>query len=323
MNAVDLVLLAVFAFAVYDGVRRGFIASSFTLVVWAFAFAIAIALTRVLFAGYAYAGVQAGGMVRILAFSFALFVAAAWLVLGGRRVIEWTRTRLAGHPTLAFAERALGVFPSLLRTAIAASVLLAAVSLFPTWGPAREAVAGSVLSDALIGVVNALEPKLAQALGTDDQPLFLSVIGGAGRQDLNVPESTEATLSLDAELDLYSLLQRERASHGLPLLARDSALNVVARTHALEMFRLRYVSHYSPLSGSPADRLTARGIPYAVMGENVAYAPSADLAHQGFLRSRSHRANLLDPRFERVGIGALELSGIHGVLFVEVFLEAP
>lgn len=122
-----------------------------------------------------------------------------------------------------------------------------------------------------------------------------------------------------AEDALFGLLNEERSRAGLPSLARDLRLTVVARDHAWDMFDVRVLSHYSPRTGGPAQRLDRRAIPYAVVGENVAYAHNAALAHQGFLRSASHRRNILDPRFGAVGVGAVTVTGL-GTLYVTVFV---
>lgn len=46
-----------------------------------------------------------------------------------------------------------------------------------------------------------------------------------------------------------------------------------------------------------------------MVAENVAEAPSAPLIHSGWMESEHHRANLLDPRLDRVAIGVLERGG--------------
>lgn len=317
---VDLLLLAVFAYALYDGVRRGFIALALSVVVWGLAFVVAIALSRLLFAAYADVGLEVGGVIRVLIFSFVLFLAAAWLVVGYQRLAAPLRALIATRPTLAFAERWLGVFPALARTAITAAVLLTGIHVFPFWPPARDAVTESRLAGLFVGIAGAVEQPLASALGAGAQPLFLAVIQGREEQRLHFPDNAKAEVDLAAEDALYALLNEERVRNGFAPLQRDLRLTVIARDHAREMFELRYLSHYSPRTGDPRDRLAARGIAFgAVVGENVAYAPNASFAHQGFLRSVGHRRNLLDPRFDSAGVGAVTVASL-GTLYVQVFV---
>jgi uncharacterized protein YkwD len=72
------------------------------------------------------------------------------------------------------------------------------------------------------------------------------------------------------------------------------------------------------VNGSPFDRLARAGIAYAASGENLAYAPSVELAHQGLMASPGHRANMLEPAYSRVGIG-VQNAGLYGRMFTEEF----
>jgi uncharacterized protein YkwD len=84
------------------------------------------------------------------------------------------------------------------------------------------------------------------------------------------------------------------------------------------MFDLGFFGHDSPTSGSPADRLAAAGLQFALSGENIALAPTADQAHEGLMNSPAHRANMLNPGFTRVGIAALR-SADHGLMVTQEF----
>ncbi len=69
---------------------------------------------------------------------------------------------------------------------------------------------------------------------------------------------------------------------------------------------------------SPADRLDKQSIPYLIMGENLAYAPTESIAHTGLMNSPGHRANILSPEFGQVGLGVID-AGIYGKMFVQEF----
>ena len=66
-------------------------------------------------------------------------------------------------------------------------------------------------------------------------------------------------------------------------------------------------------------RLEALGIEPAAFGENVARAASAERAHRAIWASPSHRGNLLERRYDSVGIAAV--SGPDGVWVTEVFAD--
>jgi uncharacterized protein YkwD len=57
--------------------------------------------------------------------------------------------------------------------------------------------------------------------------------------------------------------------------------------------------------GSPDERVRAAGVTVSLVGENVARAASATLAHRALWASPSHRSNLLEPNYQVVGIGVV------------------
>ncbi len=84
------------------------------------------------------------------------------------------------------------------------------------------------------------------------------------------------------------------------------------------MFEKGYFSHENLEGKSPFDRMEAAGIIFKVAGENLAYAATVDLAHNGLMRSPGHRANILEVDFGTVGIGVID-GGIYGKMFTQNF----
>lgn len=113
------------------------------------------------------------------------------------------------------------------------------------------------------------------------------------------------------ELRFVELANSERASRGLAQLAIDPLLVEVARQHSLEMAQKHYFSHNSPTPGirTPMDRYLAaakRRPSWALVGENLFYCSIVDVdrGHLALMNSEGHRSNILEDRFERVGVGA-------------------
>ncbi len=133
------------------------------------------------------------------------------------------------------------------------------------------------------------------------------------------------TLTLDPEQeaareeqDLVRAINTERTARGLEPLLPDPVLNEAARAHSQEMCRLNYFAHRSPTHGdeTPVDRyldeLHADGADRparALVGENIFYASvtsdfyGVSYAHRSLMASASHRENILEPRFTKVGVG--------------------
>jgi uncharacterized protein YkwD len=98
----------------------------------------------------------------------------------------------------------------------------------------------------------------------------------------------------------------------------------VALGHASDMAEHNYFEHEDLAGHSPADRVRAVGYREKLVGENIAYGPkSADEVVQGWLDSPGHCENIMDPRFEEMGIAyAAGRVSKHGLYWVQV-LAAP
>jgi uncharacterized protein YkwD len=110
------------------------------------------------------------------------------------------------------------------------------------------------------------------------------------------------------ELTVFQLVNQSRVDAGLGRLANDPAIAAVARSHSEEMRDLGYFSHIDPQGQNVVGRLQAAGIRFTSAAENLARIQNATnpggYAHQQLMSSPDHRANILDPRFTRIGIGA-------------------
>ena len=86
------------------------------------------------------------------------------------------------------------------------------------------------------------------------------------------------------------------------------------------MFQQGYFAHIDPNGVSPFDRMRNGDITFRAAGENLALAPTVDVAHDGLMNSPGHRANILNPAFHRVGIGVAD-GGMHGKMFTQNFAD--
>ncbi|MBW2457145.1 MAG: CAP domain-containing protein [Deltaproteobacteria bacterium] len=104
------------------------------------------------------------------------------------------------------------------------------------------------------------------------------------------------------------MLNRARAKEGLGALRRDQGLDRVARAHAKAMITAGRVAHEAG-DGTPSERVHAALVPAIRVGENVASAPTVRRVHQALWNSPSHRANMLDSTFDRVGVALVASTG--------------
>lgn len=116
---------------------------------------------------------------------------------------------------------------------------------------------------------------------------------------------------------IFRMLNAAREQHGLSRLHRDKRLDAVAQAHARAMRNARRIGHDVGL-GDPRSRVQRAQINVALAGENVAHAASLERAHRALWASPSHRGNILQQRFEAVGVGvAHDVEG--GVWVCQVF----
>jgi uncharacterized protein YkwD len=81
-------------------------------------------------------------------------------------------------------------------------------------------------------------------------------------------------------------------------------LNEAAGDHARDMARKKYFDHGGSDGSQPKDRVRRAGYPSRLTGENIAYGPvSAEEVVAGWLASPGHCANIMEPRFQDIGVG--------------------
>ena len=114
------------------------------------------------------------------------------------------------------------------------------------------------------------------------------------------------------------MINRERIAAGLKPLAPDPELTEVARRHSADMFARGYFAHETPEGRDPFDRMREANVRFLTAGENLALAPTVQVAHIGLMNSPGHRANILNKDFGRVGIGIMD-GGIRGLMVTQDF----
>ena len=117
-----------------------------------------------------------------------------------------------------------------------------------------------------------------------------------------LPQVEQATLCL---------LNGERADRGLGPVAADGQLAQAALAHASEMVEQSYFSHEGANGSTLTDRIRLTGyLPDAgdwIVGENLAWGTgslaTARSIVNAWMNSEGHRANVLNGRYEDIGLG--------------------
>jgi uncharacterized protein YkwD len=109
-----------------------------------------------------------------------------------------------------------------------------------------------------------------------------------------------------AEQQILELANRSRQQAGAPPLSMDSGLSHAARVHAQAMLEARQLSHQFDGEPSLPNRLAAATqLQLDQEGENVALDIDPAQAEQHLMLSPPHRANLLNPAYNVVGMGVV------------------
>ena len=127
---------------------------------------------------------------------------------------------------------------------------------------------------------------------------LLSAAPALPAQNLLAPENNLTV----AEQYLFAAANEARANQGLPLLRFDPVLSTASAAHAREMADHDTISHQFDGEPELAERAANAGAHFSVIAENVGEAPTSVIIHDLWMNSPGHRANLLDPNVNSIGI---------------------
>jgi len=128
------------------------------------------------------------------------------------------------------------------------------------------------------------------------------------------------------EAALHRSVNRFRSSERLIALARDPAIDAVARAHSEDMAARGFFSHQSPEGHNWVDRLERFGIEgFSMAGENVGMSNRPDPNREilnGWLTSPAHRDNVTSRPYVATGFGIAR--GPNGNFFyTQLYLSFP
>lgn len=179
------------------------------------------------------------------------------------------------------------------------------------WGPAaprfRRRRLRDVLAAVIVGTLAAVLPVA---------PLARADSAGA----LGAPVAALNEL----EASLFDYVNAERAANGLAPVEFDPDLLPIARERAAEQVPLVGLSHYDAAGQLVfVTLLGAAGLEYRLAGENLARLggdprTAAARADWALMNSPTHRANILEPSFNRLAIGEAT-DGAGHIIFAQIF----
>lgn len=115
------------------------------------------------------------------------------------------------------------------------------------------------------------------------------------------------SLSKD-ESRLLELINGDRSEAGVPELNLNEKLSELARLKAEDMANNNYLSYTSRTHGTLEDMLERAGLEYRHVGQKIARASapvSVDLLHSTLMCYESHCRDILDSRYDTVGVAVV------------------
>lgn len=310
-----LIVLALLLYA-YLGFRRGFFASAAEFVGFILGLAIAFALSKPLgglFAGF----LDAPRSILDLGAFLVIWMVTELVVSRGWR---FASRSIPPHLTDNLANRLSGTVPGLLKGTAFVTILLLIIASAPIPAASKGPFVESAIGKQLLSAGTTFQQQVNGIFGAAlrDTLAFKTVkTGSRETTELGFTAKDASECREDARV-LFDKANEERDKRGLTTLQWDDRLRAVGFKHSRDMLARGYFSHVSPDGADPFDRMAAAGITYTVAGENLAFAPTVDIAHTGLMNSPGHRANILKADFRQLGIGCAD-GGIRGEMYSQEF----
>lgn len=323
INWLDVIVVVVIVYYAIEGYSLGFILAFFDLV--SFILSFLLALKSYIFVAkflVTYFSIPIG-FAHAIGFFLIAFISEIVFSILLRMLLRFLPTFDSPKRIFRFFRRIdnfLGIIPGMMSAFIVLAFLLTIIVSLPSSPLIKRLVTGSQMGSVLIVNTSIFERRVND------------IFGGAINETLNYltvkPQSNEVVdlrfkvadgrIDEEAEGQMFKEVNKEREANGLAPFVMDTNLREVARRHSMDMLERGYFSHYTPEGLSPFDRMNEANIEYVYAGENLALAPSAGLAMQGLMNSAGHRANILNPNFNKIGVGAID-GGIYGIMFSQEF----
>lgn len=316
INWIDVLLFLIVALSVLSGWMRGFVLGALDFLRWICSLLAALFFYQTI-AGW-LGSVNDWKETWNQPFAFILImlgVSVVFMVLSSLLV-----RRLPRDIHRKQLNRILGTIPGLLSGLIMAAIVAALLFAVPLADGLHKAAQESPIANRLAVITEEAESRLVPIFGEAIKQTFnrLTIEPGSN-ETVELPfRVTNVRPRPDLEEQMLELVNQERAKAGLAPLEADDEMRVVARKHSTDMFARGYFSHNTPERKSPFDRMREDNVRFVTAGENLALAPTLQIAHTGLMNSPGHRANILRPQFGRVGIGIMD-GGIRGLMVTQNF----
>ena len=219
-------------------------------------------------------------------------------------------------------NKLLGIIPGLGEGLVLIAFVLTLGLGLPIKPSVKADIVDSKIGGYILKQTSGVQKAATEIFGgvIEDSLTYLTVKPGSRERLPLTVEKQKLSVDEKAEAEMFKLVNGERRKIGTAELIWSPEIVPIARMHAKDMWERKYFGHVSPEGKDVGNRLDEAKVSYDIAGENLALAPTVSTSHTGLMNSEGHRANILDPKFKKVGIGVID-NGYYGKLFVEVFTD--
>ena len=316
MNWIDLVIILIIGFFIWDGFHRGFLKTAWELVGLILAFL--LGLRFYLPASNLLAAIHMPQVfTKPIAFLTIWILTQIFFYFIGRLIAFYTPTPWKESKINHFT----GTVPGTLKGIIFVAVVLVFLIIMPIGNSTKNIINHSYFSVFLIKETALIENQIEQVFS--GQTTIMTLTNLSTTEDSTTAlgfSTTNFNIDEAGEEKMLEKINTERSKVGLPILKSDILVRNVARAHSRDMLLKGYFSHTSSDGQTVFSRLTLAKVNFQEAAENLALAPTIDLAQIGLMNSPKHKANILDPDFTRMGIGIID-AGPYGLMITQDFVK--
>ena len=325
LNWIDIFVLIILFFYSIEGFAVGILVASVDFLSFALSFLagitfyglIATLLTKLLPISHGFAN-AIGFFVVAVVVEIVLNIILKILVAN----ITFFQLFIPSVGPVKIISKFLGIIPGLCSGLILSAFVLSVILALPFSMFLKQSILNAKVGSILVANTQGFSKDWNGIFGgaVNDTLSFLT-IEPKSNQNINLNfKVAKGSVDEKAEQQMFKLVNSERVSRGLTSLSFSDGLSAVGEAHCKDMFEHGYFSHYSQNGLSPFDRMAQNNIAFNFAGENLALAPSVDLAMKGLMQSPGHKENILSTDFHKVGIGVID-GGIYGEMFCQEFTD--
>lgn len=309
-----LIVLVILAYG-WAGYRRGFFSQLFDLLGIVFSLLIALHFYNAFSMLFQNLGVNPN-LVKPLGFFILWILAQALFYILVYLVFRY----LLKNNVSTDIGRFLGILPGIIKGMLMVAIILMMFLILPVPVFVKDNLSDGSISGPLIRVAARLKPQADNIFG-DMKSLSLFTTVNQNEEMIKLDFKIEDyTIDETSERAMVDLVNQERKKAGLNPLKVDNTIRGVARLHSIDMVKKGYFSHTNLDGKTPAQRMTEGGVDFWLAGENIALAPTYEMAQIGFLKSPKHYENIVDSKFNRIGIGIID-TGVYGRMVTQNFAD--